>query len=73
MTVTLRDVIGCARCSRDHRALMFRAFVTPVEVPVNDGVEGYFTFTEWTSCPVTGEPILLRSVEDRTGEESPCL
>lgn len=54
-------VKGCARCEGDHAGLAFEPLRRPMEV--EPGVRAY-TYTHWAPCPVTGEPILLRIVED---------
>jgi hypothetical protein len=48
------DVGGCARCEGDHIAMRFTRFVRHAPSP----------WTHWGTCPVTGAPVLLISVED---------
>lgn len=57
------SVNGCARCGGDHPegTLEYRAFRQPV--PDVDG-----DFTHWASCPTTGDPILLRRMDERVLE-----
>ena len=46
--VVVKKLVGCARCGRTHRNLVFSPLLRPVRV-----------LTHWTSCPMTGEPILM--------------
>jgi hypothetical protein len=50
------SVNGCARCGDDHRLPFYeleRAMRT-----------GRLVWTHWTLCPSTGEPIMMRFVEE---------
>jgi hypothetical protein len=44
----VKRLVGCARCGRNHRHLVFHPLLRPVGV-----------LTHWTSCPRNGEPILM--------------
>lgn len=48
----ITGVKSCARCGEDHEPLCF----LKLKRPGQNGAEG---ITHWTSCPTTGEPILL--------------
>jgi hypothetical protein len=52
----LVDVVGCARCGRNHLALDFKPFTKPCVVPGRPTRK----FTHWASCPRKKEPILMR-------------
>jgi hypothetical protein len=43
----------CARCGGDHLSLIF----TPLSNPPHE-------FTHWAMCPVSKEPILMKSIPD---------
>ena len=49
------DVVGCARCGELHDDLEVRTFKTPV-APAELAP---FEWTQWATCPVTGDPILI--------------
>lgn len=46
----------CARCGGDHE-VDFKPFTRPVPDDHGD-------YTQWGMCPVTGEPILLRFIDN---------
>lgn len=46
--VVVKRLVGCARCGKTHLHMEFVPLLRPVRV-----------LTHWTSCPTTGEPILL--------------
>ena len=48
------DIKSCARCGKDHEQVLFVKFL-------RNPVPG---FTRWGTCPLTGEPIMMRVVED---------
>lgn len=52
ITTTVRI---CARCAKDHEAVLFKKFVGN---PIN-GIYDY-----WAICPETGDPILMRTYLD---------
>lgn len=47
--------IGCARCGETHENLEVRTFRNPV-APAELAP---FEWTQWATCPVTGDPILI--------------
>lgn len=47
------DVVDCSRCGEDHRDLVFVAFDHPVAI-------GGIKIGRWSSCPTTGDPILMQ-------------
>jgi hypothetical protein len=51
----IADVLTCARCSEDHKGLLFLQLQTPIR-----------DLTHWSICPVTNEPILLRVEEEKS-------
>ena len=55
--VVVKRLVGCARCGRNHRHLVFHPLLRPVRV-----------LTHWTSCPTNGEPILMAITANTTGE-----
>jgi len=56
--VKLFSTVGCSRCHGEgHKDLSFKCFMIPVVI-------GDMTFKWWATCPVTGEPILLTTMED---------
>ena len=52
----LASVSNCARCEGNHDDLPFTRFERPI---VDQGEPGY-TWTHWSICPTSGDPILLR-------------
>jgi hypothetical protein len=54
--VTHIEVTACARCGGDH-AVSFRTFANPPEFDSS-------IYDWWGTCPVTGEPILMRMEQD---------
>lgn len=60
-----QSIVGCARCwGAGHDDLVFRKFTHPVES--FNRADGVFEVmaTHWSTCPTTGEPILMTFVED---------
>jgi hypothetical protein len=51
------SVKHCARCGEDHEEVQFEPFTRFVPDPDGD-------YTQWALCPTTGEPILLRFVDN---------
>jgi hypothetical protein len=51
-----RSVNGCARCGTDHETVWFFKFEQPIEATEE------IVFTEWGECPITGDPILWRTI-----------
>lgn len=47
------DVNDCPRCGRDHDDLLHHLFHRPIAPPELD-----FAWEYWSTCPVTGDPIL---------------
>lgn len=56
---------GCARCGGQHDdvPLYWRPFHNPV--PADDGSAPW---THWAACPITGDPVLSRSVNLQPAE-----
>lgn len=52
------DVGSCARCGLDHPKLEFKPLTNPVQD--SDGT----LWNWWTLCPINGEPILLKIVDN---------
>lgn len=50
----------CARCLGAHAGLVVRPLTNPTD-----------EWTEWTTCPTTGEPILILLCQDATVIEAP--
>lgn len=55
-TIAADVLVRCARCGQDHNSVVFMPLKRPVEY------EGKVVWTHWAPCPVTGEPILVRTV-----------
>ncbi len=50
------DISSCARCGKDHKYLVFRKFSeSPIYIAP-------YIYDYWSTCPTTGEPILLKIV-----------
>lgn len=47
------DLVGCARCGREHKQVTFTQLLRPIHA-------GAFVFEYCAACPVTNEPILMR-------------
>lgn len=60
------DVMCCARCGNDHRALQFAKLTTPITFDTMSGVE---QMTHWALCPDLNEPILLGTEGSALREE----
>lgn len=56
----LKELKACARCHGAHRDLKVTPFYYPIEVKFLGLI--IYKAPMWASCPVTGEPILVRSV-----------
>ena len=55
------DLEGCARCGNDHISIgPWQPFTRPI--PSDDGSPEW---THWTTCPATGDPVLLKDDEAR--------
>jgi hypothetical protein len=54
-TLTVPQIINCARCGGTHKDLKF------VKLRVPHG-----SWTHWTSCLTNGEPIMLRDTDVET-------
>lgn len=52
-SIEVDEILNCARCGRDHRNLNFKKFIVPIE-----------EYTYWSTCPETGDPILMKLNED---------
>lgn len=50
---------GCARCGDDHEDLPTVLFWRPIE----DHEDGFF-WRWWATCPTTGDPILIRDLDE---------
>jgi hypothetical protein len=48
--VELRNVVGCARCGKDHKKIVAHPFARPPSG----------AWTHFAPCPETGEPVLVR-------------
>jgi hypothetical protein len=55
------NVTGCSRCGEYHKQLVFKKFTNPI-----DDTNG--KWTHWATCPTTGDPVLMRIVDDDDGE-----
>jgi hypothetical protein len=53
-----QSVFHCARCDTDHEGLEFKQFNGNL-ITDSDG-----TWDWWGICPVTGDPILLRILDE---------
>lgn len=57
------DIVGCARCGKDH-PIEFREFShSPISI-------GDVLITHWGMCPSLDEPILLLTVDRGTQESN---
>ena len=59
--VTVRD---CARCGGTHVHMAFQKLQLAGQAPGSE-------WSHWTSCPETGEPIMLAIVEDTMPQQQP--
>lgn len=57
MMEVVTSVQNCARCDGDHKSLSFKEMRSPIEC-------GSVDLTHWAVCPVTGDPVLLRIIEE---------
>lgn len=55
--IYISDIDGCARCGQNHDHLEFSRFRDPVQVGLGAKL------THWAPCPETGEPILMRIID----------
>lgn len=62
----LRVVLGCARCGQDHYNLPMYRFERSLTLIDED-------FTHWATCPLTGDPILVRRVDENNAIEQDQL
>ena len=53
------NIGSCARCGYDHADLEFKKFE---QNPIEDSDGTVWNY--WALCPVTGEPILLKVIEN---------
>lgn len=59
--VLMMSVTHCARCGRDHPEIVFTTFLRPP----SDASGTLWSW--WGTCPVSGDPILLRIAEVNDG------
>lgn len=59
------DVYKCARCGSEHPQLKFTAFTIPAIVHGTN-----VTYTHFAMCPVCNEPILIRSLNSTSDDET---
>ena len=59
-TIQVLDTYGCARCGEDHAGLDFRELTSPIR-----------DLRYWATCPKTGEPILMRTVNVLLDNQAP--
>lgn len=52
-----RRIESCRRCGEKHEAVELHPFARPI--PDVDG-----DFTDWATCPTTGDPILVRNAAE---------
>ena len=55
-TETVERIINCSRCGKNHTNVVFKKFRRKVQ----SGKD----WTHWAPCRNTGEPILMRILED---------
>lgn len=46
------SIESCARCGEDHKSILFMSFL-------KENVQYQF----WGTCPRTGEPVLMKTIE----------
>ena len=55
-TITVRRMLHCFRCGRNHKDLTLKKFAKHMTV-------GNMVFPYWVMCPTTNEPIIVRIEE----------
>ena len=53
-SVVVKQIVNCARCGKTHESLSFAKLHKPI-----------LEFTHWQSCPQTGEPILMKIIDEQ--------
>jgi len=63
LTIGNISIKHCARCNQDHDNLLYHKFAQPIQD--DDSV---LMWEYWATCPITGDPILIRTLNYKTHE-----